>query len=746
VGGSTFKYKGFPHTLLDLEFPQDVDALEATVKGKLQSNLPLTALVFSGAMVKEPAAFRAAAIELGDKRELEAKIVGEAETFFFVRLWTAYKKRGGMLGCGMMEEGVRGPYKYLVEPPPRPFYTIRMRGSRTASEAGQILGQSPAALLPLLGSGLMGVGLASALGSAGDGLFGTGGGAGGGNNIAVPNFPSATELPTSFDPNSLTIMPAQRMPNGGGGPSWPTNDPKKPTNETFAIKFEGDSVVDFGQVVVNTEARPKKLKCKYTYDDGNPDTQSLKKVIPPMQLGGVFSVSPQFQFLPEGKDLMFDVDVKFKPIHEKHYVENLAISHDVKGIPMRDAQATLKGEGVKDKPKPRFHLHERKDIDFGEVIVGTKEMKTNEFIEFDWDDADPKNEIRVELLFEVVEDTSGGDLKIISPTGKRFYSKGEKLPFLISFAPKKTGKVHCKFRITARIEGSKEVLGEKDVYVRGEGVETRILPPPTGDIQVKVPPGSSFKASAKYKVIIKDSQGYRIETGDEKKKGCAPGTTVILTPASGNGGRIFVTPPEDENLEFENATPAKAIPQCPENPESASRTLPPTQINPEDPYVITIPVQPGQSPIDIYVHTENGVQQPESIGTLTTPDGKTVAVYTARCAPEMAGSNWTIKDKDGRTIAEVNTYFWAPAGPPEIDRLQVGVMSFQRFGKGPAAPVVIQAKNLTLDKVDGDIKEVKIEKSRATGNVPEGSPKVNVTFRSGNAEKEGEIDLIEPKK
>jgi hypothetical protein len=134
------------------------------------------------------------------------------------------------------------------------------------------------------------------------------------------------------------------------------------------------------------------------------------------------------------------------------------------------------------------------------------------------------------------------------------------------------------------------------------------------------------------------------------------------------------------------------------------------------------------------------------LGTYTTPDGKTIATWTANATEASAGKAWTIKDQNGNTIGQANTYYWTPTGPPEIDRTETGVMSFIRVGIGPAAGVIVLSKNLKMFKLEGNIKDVELgDGFKAKGNVPEGSPKVTVHFRASNLEKEGEIDLQEPK-
>lgn len=186
--------------------------------------------------------------------------------------------------------------------------------------------------------------------------------------------------------------------------------------------------------------------------------------------------------------------------------------------------------------------------------------------------------------------------------------------------------------------------------------------------------------------------------------------------------------------------PAKPIP-C---PTKDPRTLPPQQIAPGEPYVLK-----SKTPEEPTVHPDGTdvKQTPTVIGTLTLPDGSTLILSVARCLPEAAGKPWTVKDQDGKVIAQFETYYWTPAGPPEIDRFQNGLMTFQRIGKGPFAEVVMTSKNLTMFEIEGDIKDVQLgDGTRATGKVPEGSPKVNIHFKARNMEKEGEIDLVEPKK
>lgn len=757
VGASIFKYRNFPHTRLELEFPTEVDALEATVKGTLASGLPLTALVFSGAMMREPSAFRASAIELGDKRELEAKIAGEAETFFFVRLWTGWKKRGGMLGCGMMEAGARGPYKYLVEPPPRPFYTIRMRGSRTGSEAGQILGSAPSALVPLLGSGLMGVGLATTLGQGADGLFGSGSGvADSGAPGTLSSAPTITALPSIYDPSTLTVADgASRVVAGGGDPAAP----KGP--EVFKLWVESGDTVNFPDTLVHTTSPKETIRVKYTYDDGDPNTLSWKKIIPPTVIDGVFHVSSQFPQLPEGKDLPFDVHATFSPNFPKQYVSVFGIQHDTKGVPVLDAKVTLKGRGRQPQPAPanppegpnpafKLEIKHPNEFNMDKVVVGDTKVSANELlIEVFWNDGDPNRELRLEFDFETL-DQSGGALKLLTPTGKRFYT-GTPFGGIINFTPTRVGSTSCDLKFSCKVEGTAQILKTGTVHLHGEGINPEEGGGGGGGApyaEVKIPSGGTFRPAAKYKVIIKDKTGYRIPTEDEKKRGCPPGSVIILTPKTSKGGTIIVNP-TSEPIPDIPTVPARPLPIPPRTSgnQDTPKTLPPVQINPTEPYVFTTQIPPEEMEVPyVTTHGNNTTQEMEPIGTLDTPEGKTVVIYTARCAPEMAGSFWTIKDGSGGTIVQFETYYWAPAGPPEIDREQTGIMSFQRFGRGPAASVVIQTKNLSIINVDGDIKEVKLENSRATGQVPQGTPKVNVTFRSSNLEKEGEIDLVEPRK
>jgi hypothetical protein len=749
VGPAAFNYRDFHHTMLDVEYPQEVEALEAKVKGAVTTiypSVPLTALLYSGSIGAEATSIRTESHELGERREWEPVVRGEAETFFFMRLWSGWKGRGGMLGCGLMEPCVAaGPYKYIVDPPARPFAMIRLKGSGKAKEAAEAVAPDPGvALGPMLASGLLGLGMGSLLFSEG----GRGGGSGPASSSNPPAGagPGVSNLPAAH-PDTIAVGDSQRIGGIGGRPApgpGPGPGPGPAPREVFRLSADMGAL-DFGTVYLG-DTPTKTFKLTYTFDDGDPNAASVKRLHLPAALGGVFHISTPLQALPEGKDLQVEVSVRFAPARPGRHLQQLTIQHDASGRPQVDHRMSLRGEAI---TRPRLEVGIEQEVKFDNTPVGaSKTYFRKGGIKIAWDDGDPKNIVPVQVQFELKPEdgTPEGVFTLAVKNPQLINEPGDATDFRVVFAPPSPKEFSAKIFLRFLDPRTREVVSERIIRLLGRGIDKKDIP--VGPIRagedgpvIQVPKGSVFHPSKDYEVVIKDRNGmtYLFE-GDEFT--CTNDPIVQLTPKHGSGEKKYFTtippvPGQEQSRRIPtpegDKPPANEQPPRVELPEGSHYTFPHRVDTPPS-------GNPGTYTVDQGPHR----QALEFFGTLFI-NGVPYLMFGARVPREGVGQPWTFRNPDGKPIHTIETYSWQPVGPPEIYRDQTGQMQFKRIGKGPACKIEIIPTNLSILEVSGEIAQVSIEGGgiKASGKVPEGSPTIGVKFRANNLEKLGRMKIVE---
>jgi len=707
VGGDPFAVKDFPPAFVRVTAPETVDALSAEVKASVESRVAareFETLFAWGSMSRPREAIEAAASRKG---ELEVK--GEAETFVFVRAWSPWAKRGGMLLAAETAGGAPGKWDRVVDPPARPYRVINLRGSGRLREAAGVL--APA--LPFLPLGVLGFGAGS------DG-----------------SWPQVFEAPGGvFEPGSIQLlMPVFNSSRTGFGAGAPTAG-----DENFKFQVEpAMNTLDFGTVLVRASST-RTQKLNVTYRDGNPKTTGVQRLYVPSPVRDVFTLSATRQFVEEG-ETQVELVATFTPIKAKRYLAKLNIDawNAELGQVVTGGQVTLDGRGAeKTKPSATLTWVNKSPHIFGTILIGER-AEAKLVCEVDWDDGDPGQDVNLDLMFSI--DAKGSPFSLTDAGSKTIPPGKTRLELNVVFLGLAGG--NFKSLLNARWtdpRGPIPVSSNTPFWLQGIcEAPPPIAKPGSNRLPEGMNPGAVYRVVIKEKTEIKPPAGSTMYIPTEsgwKKQSANPdepqqmGTVPLIFQV----GQIAVI----YTLDAKVGQPPVQLP---------AQIPPGYSVNTPGQTVLQLTTPPGISPKFTGEAGGQTINQPLAhFGDIRAPGGAWQSVHMAELAPELRGTTVVVRDQDDKELGRFSTYYWAPEGAPTIWKGEILKMAFRRIGEGGDATVSISAKNLSLHEIRGDVTAVNIKDSQnAMGKVTRASKRIEVIFSAvASAPGEGEITLKE---
>lgn len=719
VGDDPFSVKGFPPSSLRVHAPESVDALSAEVKATIDSRAAGREAAFEvlyawGSMSKSRASIETASAKPGAAR----KITGEAETCVFVRAWAPWAKRGGMILAADSNDGASGKWDRVVDPPARPYRVINLRGSGKLNEAAAILGPG----LPFLPIGLLN-------GSSWPQVFEVPGGGGG-----------------AFDPGLIQILAPVYVTNvtnrGGGGPGGGGS-------EDFVCKPDpASSTLDFGLVEVGKPST-KSIKIAIEYRDGNPYTTGPHRLWLPSKIGDAHWLRATPIYIQEGTTTV-EIEGTFVPPKPKRYLHTL----DIEGYNAKTQRSyssgrlTLDGTGyVKTGATANLKWAPANPQDFGTVLLGGH-LTADRIAEVEWDDGDQAASHPLEL--ELVVEGPGKAAFSLGTATKFKVSEGKtQIIVPIGFKPPAVGQYDAKLRVYWKHPGTGVVTKFNEALELG-GLCDSLVPPSPPPPGPKLPPGMPEG--------IPVGSVFRIQVREEAKI-CTPAASLVFIPTNDGWSKTDLKPGEHvtaktgpvlvdcgnvkvlytANADASIGKPVTALPPTGQIPQDCSVNVG------ENPNLLLTAPEGAKPTLVASIGNQEARQPTTHVGDVQLPGGAIQSLHIATLSAALMGQHVSIVDQDGKHLGAFSTYYWAPEGAPVIWKGQILKMTFRRVGKGPAADVSIQAENLRLVSIAGDISSVRMAGPQAaTGKVGRDSERIEVTFAAIESNPgEGQIILRE---